>query len=126
MSHTGFHKHGAYILRNADMPGFSAGEQERLSWLVLGCRGGLAKVAAMLSDLEFRAQLCALRLAVLFHHARRSINPPRLALAVGSRIRFEVPGRWLARHPLTEHLLQKEAREWRALGYAWPNGRRTP
>jgi exopolyphosphatase/guanosine-5'-triphosphate,3'-diphosphate pyrophosphatase len=41
VSHTGFHKHGAYILRNADMPGFSAGEQERLSWLVLGCRGGL-------------------------------------------------------------------------------------
>ena len=120
VSHTGFHKHGAYILRNADMPGFSAGEQERLSWLVLGCRGGLAKVAEMLADLEFRAQLCALRLAVLFHHARRSITPPRIALSVGSRIRFDVPGRWLARHPLTEHLLQKEAREWRALGYAWP------
>ena len=123
VSHTGFHKHGAYILRNADMPGFSAGEQERLSWLVLGCRGGLAKVAAMLSDLEFRAQLCALRLAVLFHHARRSTTPSHIALAVGSKIRFEVPARWLATHPLTEHLLQKEAREWRALGYAWPTSR---
>ena len=29
VSHTGFHKHGAYILQNADMPGFSAGEQQR-------------------------------------------------------------------------------------------------
>ena len=120
VSHTAFHKHGAYILRHADMPGFSAGEQERLSWLVLGCRGGLVKIAAALPDLDFRAQVCALRLAVLFHHARRAIALPRMALAVGSRIRFDVPARWLAAHPLTENLLEKEAREWRALGYAWP------
>lgn len=122
VSHTGFHKHGAYILRNADMPGFSAGEQERLSWLVLGCRGGLAKVEPMLGDMEFRAQLCALRLAVLFHHARRAIAPPRLSLSVRSKIRFDVPARWLARHPLTGHLVQQEAGEWRALGYPF----RTP
>jgi len=120
VSHTGFHKHGAYILRNADMPGFSAGEQERLSWLVLGCRGGLAKVEVMLGDVEFRTQLCALRLAVLFHHARRAISPPHLSLSVGSKVRFDVPARWLAGHPLTGHLLQKEAREWRALGYPFP------
>ena len=119
VSHTGFHKHGAYILRHADMPGFSSGEQERLSWLVLGCRGGLDKVAAMLADQEFRAQLCALRLAVLMHHARRPIAAPRLVLSVGARIRFGVPPRWLAKHPLTAHLLDKEAGEWRQLGYAW-------
>jgi exopolyphosphatase/guanosine-5'-triphosphate,3'-diphosphate pyrophosphatase len=119
VSHTGFHKHGAYILRNADMPGFSAGEQERLSWLVLGCRGGLAKVESVLDDTEFRAQLCALRLAVLFHHARRAITAPRVALAVDKRIRLDVPVRWLARHPLTRHLLRKEAAEWRALGYGF-------
>ena len=120
VSHTGFHKHGAYILRNADMPGFSSGEQERLSWLVLGCRGGLAKVESMLVDSEFRAQLCALRLAVLFHHARRPIAPPRLSLKVGSKIRFGIPLGWLRRHPLTAHLLLDEANEWRTLGYAFP------
>ena len=31
VSHTGFHKHGAYILQNADMPGFSAGEQSEVA-----------------------------------------------------------------------------------------------
>jgi exopolyphosphatase/guanosine-5'-triphosphate,3'-diphosphate pyrophosphatase len=124
VSHTGFHKHGAYILRNADMPGFSSGEQERLSWLVLGCRGGLAKVESMLVDADFRAQLCALRLAVIFHHARRPIVPPRLGLKVGSKIRFDVPARWLARHPLTGHLLHDEATEWRALGYGFPTRRK--
>ena len=119
VSHAGFHKHGAYILRNADMPGFSAGEQEGLSWLVLGCRGGLDKVGARLSDIEYRAQVCALRLAMLFHHARRAISPPRLTLEVGTRIRFHVSPRWLAAHPLTEHLLEREARDWKGVGYAW-------
>jgi exopolyphosphatase/guanosine-5'-triphosphate,3'-diphosphate pyrophosphatase len=119
VSHTGFHKHGAYILRNADMPGFSAGEQERLSWLVFGCRGRLDKVAPRLADAEFRAQLCALRLAVLFHHARRTISLPRIALEIGHRIRLHVPARWLAAHPLTAHLLGREAREWKSVGYGW-------
>src|SRR6266540_3635905 len=105
VSHTGFHKHGAYILQHADMPGFSANEQRELSWLVLGCRGGLDKMSAALSDPTFRAQLAALRLAVLFHHARRPIDAPRLSLAVGVRIRFGVPARWLRAHPLTAHLL---------------------
>lgn len=119
VSHTGFHKHGAYILRNADMPGFSAGEQERLSWLVFGCRGRLDKVAPRLADAEFRAQLCALRLAVLFHHARRTIALPRIVLEIDRRIRLHVPARWLAAHPLTAHLLQREAREWKSVGYGW-------
>jgi exopolyphosphatase/guanosine-5'-triphosphate,3'-diphosphate pyrophosphatase len=119
VSHTGFHKHGAYILRNADMPGFSAGEQERLSWLVLGCRGRLDKVAAGLADPVFRTQICALRIAVLFHHARRDIATSHVALAVGGRIRLAVPARWLVAHPLTGHLLQKEAREWKEVGHPW-------
>ena len=119
VSHAGFHKHGAYILRNADMPGFSSGEQERLSQIVLACRGSLEKVAPMLADIEFRAQACALRLAILFHHSRRAISQPRLALGIGSRIRFSAPARWLRAHPLTAHLLEKEAREWKRAGYGW-------
>lgn len=119
VSHTSYHKHGAYILRNADMPGFSSQEQERLSWLVLGCRGRLDKMSGALDDERFRAQLCALRLAVLFHHARRAIDLPRMSLAVGKRIRFTLPKRWLADHPLTRHLLAREAKEWSAAGYPW-------
>ena len=87
------------------MPGFSAREQELLSWLVLGCRGGLSKVAAALADPHLRAQLVALRLAILFHHARQPIARPRIALRVGARIRFGISARWLKAHPLTAHLL---------------------
>jgi exopolyphosphatase/pppGpp-phosphohydrolase len=63
VSHLGFHKHGAYILGNADMPGFSRQDQQWLALLVLGCRGGLDKVAPALADPSVRAQILALRLA---------------------------------------------------------------
>jgi len=119
VSHIGFHKHGAYILQHADMPGFSSGEQQHLALLVFGCRGGLAKVRSTLGDDEVRLQLLALRLAVLFHHARAAVALPRLRLAVKSRVALQVPERWLSRHPLTAHLLAKERAQWKALGYPW-------
>jgi exopolyphosphatase/guanosine-5'-triphosphate,3'-diphosphate pyrophosphatase len=41
ISHSDYHKHGAYILENADAMGFSLAEMHRLSLLVLGHRGKL-------------------------------------------------------------------------------------
>ncbi len=120
VSHTGFHKHGAYIVQNADMPGFAAREQQAVAMLVLGCRGGLAKMAPALADETFRAQLLALRLAVLFHHARQPIDVPRVAIAAGARVGFGAPARWLRAHPLTAHLIGKERGEWRALDLLAP------
>jgi exopolyphosphatase/guanosine-5'-triphosphate,3'-diphosphate pyrophosphatase len=75
VSHSSYHKHGAYILQHADMPGFAARDQRELSLLVLGCRGSLTKMAPALASPRFRAQLFALRLAVQFHHARRPVDP---------------------------------------------------
>jgi exopolyphosphatase/guanosine-5'-triphosphate,3'-diphosphate pyrophosphatase len=119
VSHIGFHKHGAYILENADMPGFSAQEQRQLAQLVLGCRGGLSKMADVLGPDDIAAQVLALRLAVLFHHARRSIDAPRIGLKVGRPIKFGIAKRWLKAHPLTAHLLEIEYQEWKALGRPW-------
>ena len=119
VSHTGFHKHGAYILHHADMPGFSAGEQHELANLVLGCRGSLSKMAPLLHNPGFRAPVLALRLAVLFHHARRAIERPRIALAIRPRIAVGISARGLKAHPLTAHLLARERSEWGAMGYAW-------
>jgi exopolyphosphatase / guanosine-5'-triphosphate,3'-diphosphate pyrophosphatase len=126
VSHIGFHKHGAYILEHADMPGFSSQEQRTLALLVLGCRGGLDKIGPALTDADARAQLLALRVAVLLHHARRPIDVPRIVLAVARSIRFGIPRTWLTAHPLTDHLLAKEREDWRAAGYPWkaaPRGR---
>ena len=109
VSHIGFHKHGAYILQHADMPGFSAGEQGRLALLVFGCRGGLAKVGPALADDDARVQLLALRLAVLFHHARAALALPRIRL------------RW---RPFCRCLVSaKERSQWDALRYPWKAAR---
>src|SRR5947207_8016834 len=113
------HNHGTYIDENVDMPGFSSQEQHALALLVLGCRGGLAKIAPMLVNVDMRAQLLALRLAVLFHHARGPIDTPRIVLKVGKTIRCAVAARWMKAHPLSAHLLARERDEWTALGYSW-------
>ena len=77
------------------------------------------RLAAALDDARFRARLVALRIAVIFHHARRPIDAPRLGLKVGARIRLALPARWLKAHPLTAYLLAKERDEWSALGYSF-------
>ena len=116
VSHIAFHRHGAYVLQHADMPGFSSGDQQHLALLVLGCRGALDKVADALHDRDLRAQIVALRLAVLLHHARRPLDLPRIELRVERAIRVTIPPRWLAKHPQTQHLLDKEAEHWAASG----------
>jgi exopolyphosphatase/guanosine-5'-triphosphate,3'-diphosphate pyrophosphatase len=119
VSHSGFHKHGAYILQNADMPGFGTREQRDLALLVLGCRGSLAKMRTALDDPTFRLRLLALRLAVIFHHARRPIEPPRITFRFGREIRFAVPAAWRKAHPLTAHQIAAERTEWENVGFRW-------
>ncbi len=80
VSHIGFHKHGAYILQNADMPGFSSREQQAMALLVLCCRGGLAKMVPALADAPLRAQMRGA--------APRGAVPPRAAADRPPRIAF--------------------------------------
>ncbi|ANF57606.1 Ppx/GppA phosphatase family protein [Halotalea alkalilenta] len=42
ISHSRFHRHGAYMIENADLPGFSQLDQRLLALLVLGHRRGLS------------------------------------------------------------------------------------
>src|SRR5690606_6066919 len=48
VSHSDYHKHGAYILDNTDAPGFAINEMHWLGLLVLGQRGKLRKLDAAL------------------------------------------------------------------------------
>ncbi len=73
------------------------------------------------------AQLLALRLAVIFHHARRAIEVPADRSESGpATVRFGVsPATWLKRHPLSAHLLDQEApdgRRWACAGARRSNG----
>jgi exopolyphosphatase/guanosine-5'-triphosphate,3'-diphosphate pyrophosphatase len=116
---SGYHKHSAYIVGNADMPGFSRDEQSRLALLVQAHRRSLNKVA---KDVEEHGvdwdMVLALRLAALFHRSRADIALPALqAKRQGRKIRLSLGSAWLARNTLTATALSDEIREWDKIGF---------
>jgi exopolyphosphatase/guanosine-5'-triphosphate,3'-diphosphate pyrophosphatase len=119
ISHGDYHKHSAYLVQHADMAGFSTSDQEHIAQLVLGQRGNLRKVYTVLEDRERLDKILVLRLAVILNHARRNIELPRLAMKFGRGIELAIDGDWLARHPLTQFLLEEEAAHWTRVGIAY-------
>ena len=116
VSHSDYHKHGGYILDNADAPGFALPELHRLSLLVLGHRGKLRKLEADFEDRLFIEQLLCLRLAVILCHARREPDLQGLRLDVGDKSTrlFVLNCRtgWAQTFPQSAHLLQEEVLAW--------------
>ena len=113
ISHSDYHKHGAYILDNADAPGFAQPELHRLSLLVLGHRGKLRKLDADFEDELFVHQLLCLRLAVLLCHARRDPDLKDLQLASdGHVITLSLRPDWTQAWPQSAYLLREEVVAW--------------
>ncbi|NDB45208.1 MAG: exopolyphosphatase, partial [Betaproteobacteria bacterium] len=116
ISHSDFHKHGAYILDNADLPGFSMSELHRLSQLILGHRGKLKKLEVELKDLEFTLQLLSLRIAAILCHARRDPDLKGISLKISdtSKTGFVIQCKktWLQQWPQSAHLLREECIAW--------------
>ena len=115
-----YHKHSAYILANADMPGFSRQEQARLSTLVLAQRGGLAKMRGEFEADPLMAELAlCLRLAVIFYRARRTLRLPAVRASRRGRIfRIEIDAAWLAERSLIALALDAERAQWSSVGLA--------
>ena len=113
ISHSDAHKHGAYILDNADAAGFTQPELHHLGLLVLGHRGKLRKLEADFDDVPLVQQLLCLRLAVILCHARRDPELRGLRLTADGR-RFELAATpaWAASYPQSAHLLREEAAAW--------------
>jgi exopolyphosphatase/guanosine-5'-triphosphate,3'-diphosphate pyrophosphatase len=117
IAHAGHHKHSAYILSNADMPGFSKDEQARLARIVLAHRGRLAKLEGLPARSPDWALVFCLRVAALVYRSRVDLSLPRLAArATDSGFQLGVAGDWLEAHPLTAAALESEAEDWRAVG----------
>ncbi|TAN73527.1 MAG: Ppx/GppA family phosphatase [Gallionella sp.] len=117
VAHSGYRKHTAYILANADMPGFSKKEQARLSLLALAHRGSLDKLQGQLGNGEDCALAMSLRLAVLFYRNRHDSDLPALrGRFSGTKFHLSVDAGWLAQNPLTETALREEVKQWKTLG----------
>jgi exopolyphosphatase/guanosine-5'-triphosphate,3'-diphosphate pyrophosphatase len=116
-----YHKHSAYILANADMPGFSRQEQGWMSNLVLAQRGKISKMRpAFEDDPRLAALAFALRVAVIFYRSRRTVAVPRSLRAERTNRgwRLELPREWLERNTLVQVALEREKEEWDSAGFA--------
>lgn len=117
IAHSGYQKHSAYILENADMPGFSRMEQIQLGSLVRAQRGSLAKVTKLPGVKQDWSAILALRLAVLFYQSRTDLTLPKIQLKrSGNEYRIKLDKKWIEQNPLTENALLTEIKEWAMMG----------
>jgi exopolyphosphatase/guanosine-5'-triphosphate,3'-diphosphate pyrophosphatase len=122
VAHSGFHRHGAYLLENADLPGFAREEQRLLASLVGAQRrklalAGLEELIPPWDALALHL-IVLLRLAVLLHRGRSAVALPDIALTPRPRgLELKFPARWLREHPLSVEDLQQEIDFLRAIGF---------
>lgn len=122
IAHSQYHKHGAYLIEHADLPGFSRQEQQSMALLVRGHRRNLPseqRVAEAGEDGPALRRLCMLlRLAILYHHIRGYQEMPELeAEAEGDSLTLHFPPGWLEQNPLTQADFEQEAAYWAKAGY---------
>ena len=116
VAHSGFHKHSAYIVANADMPGFSRMEQQHTALLVRSHRGSLEKLRTRASSDADWTLLVALRLAVLMYRSRSDKRLPRItATKDSSTYTLDIDRGWFDANPLSAAELRDEIAAWRKL-----------
>ncbi|MEP5763027.1 MAG: Ppx/GppA phosphatase family protein [Halieaceae bacterium] len=121
IAHKDYNQHGAYLLRNADLPGFSQDEQETLALLVWCHRRKLkaADFAALAETDRYRLLRLTvlLRLACLFKYVEQLEFLPEFRVsALDEQLQLQFPEGWLKQHPLTNHELQQEKNQLKRMG----------
>jgi exopolyphosphatase / guanosine-5'-triphosphate,3'-diphosphate pyrophosphatase len=122
IAHAQYHRHGAYLLEHADMPGFPREEQRLLSVLVGAHRRrlDLDPCESLVPPWHVKSAFLVvlLRLAVLLNRGRSPRSLPKVDLAVrGRSLELGFPKGWLAEHPLTEADLEQEVEHLRTVGF---------
>ncbi|MCP4860438.1 MAG: hypothetical protein GY902_04270 [Planctomycetes bacterium] len=115
------HRHGAYLLQNSDLAGFSHSEAELLARLVRRHRRSFEP--QHLNDLRevdrepFARLILLLRFATRLHRGRTSDIPsPTVAELDANGLELRFPEGWLEEHPMTGVDLEDEERVWGGFG----------
>jgi len=120
VAHSSYHKHSAYILAHADMPGFSKRDQALLARLVLAHRGKLERVQALTRNSPEWPLIFCLRCAALLHRARDDAPPPEVgARETAGGFELQIDKDWLDGAPLTAAVLAEETGQWANVGIAF-------
>lgn len=116
VSQTGYHKHAAYMIENADLPGFTTREQKIMGRLIVAQKGNLRKVVEFLAEPDFAKAVVALRLAILFMHSRIDLDFGLMKLRMKSRIELDIRRDWISDHPTVSYWIEKEQELWDEVG----------
>jgi exopolyphosphatase/guanosine-5'-triphosphate,3'-diphosphate pyrophosphatase len=122
VAHSGYHRHGAYLLANADMAGFPREEQKLLAIMVGSHRRkpAIEEANELAPPWDKRAppMTLLLRLAVLLHRGRSTVALPDIRLAArADSLEMRFPPDWLDDHPLTVADLQLEIENLKDVGF---------
>jgi exopolyphosphatase/guanosine-5'-triphosphate,3'-diphosphate pyrophosphatase len=114
IAHSGYHKHGAYIVANADLSGLSRQEQALLAALVRCHRRKFSQktIKALAEEWQQPAQRLAmlLRLAVTLQRSRQDDALPSFGLrAEADGLRLTMAEGWQDEHKLLHADLEQEA-----------------
>ena len=113
-------KHGAYIIKNTDLPGFSQEEALLLAFLIQSYKGPidieLLNNQTAVNKQNAKYLLATLRLAVILCHRRQNeVLPNYQAKLVSNKIYLSLPESWLSTHPLIFDELKQEQQHLQAI-----------
>ena len=122
VSYSGYHKHGAYLVRHSDMPGFSRGDQAILAEIIENHRRKLRPTRFETLPVVRQERVIRLaiflRLAVVLNRSRSRRAVPAFRLTTRKRgLELGFPEGWLEENDLVGADLRVEAERLRAAGY---------
>lgn len=111
-----YHRHGAYIVKHAEMLGFSLAQKNMLGLLIRGHRRGMPALAFRALDPEIATSLlrllALLRLAVILERSHADEDSPTVGLKFSDdQLALDCGPGWLASHPLSASELQVEVQQ---------------
>ncbi len=113
ISHSKYHRHGAYLLENSDLMGFSLNEQRLLACLVGSHRRKINMEAVTQLPVRWQEQamymIVILRIAILINRDRVPKELPDINIqGDDGNLKFQFDEKWLEEHPLTGAELEQE------------------
>jgi exopolyphosphatase/guanosine-5'-triphosphate,3'-diphosphate pyrophosphatase len=122
ISHSQYHKHGAYLVEYTELSGFTREQHKALAALVRTQRRKFSN--KVFRDLpgddgeKIRKLSVIFRLAVLLHRSRRDRSFSDLVVKVGDdKLKLVFPKGWLQDHPLNNADLAAESKYLEAAGF---------
>jgi exopolyphosphatase / guanosine-5'-triphosphate,3'-diphosphate pyrophosphatase len=114
IAHSQYHKHGAYIIENGDLAGFSQRDQVLLATLIASHRKkiSLSFLKRLPSPWDSYAPILVivLRLAVVLHRNRHTLEIPDFKISVNkTKVQLTFAPNWLSQVSLTQADLALEA-----------------